>query len=370
MEPPPKKRKGGGIRQQLRTEVTLEDDQVFAQTGERELPPSILAKLILNLYVWALISPQLGQQIAAAAVGDLTKLQTRTIARTQRPKRMEEFTDLQKIAAIGGFGTRPNLCRRDLENLLPSMCLAMPLPVFIPLKSAAAAEGFRNCLQWIIWPHEVFSSLYHHCRSSWDKYICPGTHEIQKFWAAMRCGHGNPKLQHPAILHREGFWNYCIPLKTHGDGVPVVAGGKTWVKLADAFSWMSHLGKGSTKELVHFIWHCWVCLRCTVYEHDTYRIFSEKLQISYECIWTGEWRDRDMNGNLYQRGSIGWLRYHRMNAEEEEAEPRKKKKKKEAYIESVYRDAVAGEEVGSPSTKVWKSKAKKAAAEAATDPYS
>ena len=106
--------------------------------------------------------------------------------RTRRPRRMEEFTDLQKIAAIGGFGARANDCRGDLEKLLPSMCLAMPLPVFIPLKSAAAAEGFRNCLQWIIWPHEVFSSLYHNCRSAWNKYICPGTHEIQKFWAAMR----------------------------------------------------------------------------------------------------------------------------------------------------------------------------------------
>ena len=231
MEPPSKKRKGGGINQRLRAEVELEDDEVFAQTGERELPPSILAKLIVNLYVWALISPQLAQQIAAAAVGDLTKLQTRTIARTQRPRRMEEFTDLQKIAAIGGFGARPNMCRRELAKLLPSMCLAMPLPVFIPLKSAAAAQGFLNSLQWIIWPHEVFSSLYHNARSSWNKYICPGTHEIQKFWAAMRCGHGNPKLQHPAIQHREGFWNYCIPLKMHGDGVPVVAGGKHGLSL-------------------------------------------------------------------------------------------------------------------------------------------
>ena len=192
MEPPNKRRKGGGIYQRLRAECELEDDEVFAQTGERELPPSILAKLIFNLYVWALISPQLAQQIAAAAVGDLTKLQTRTIARTRRPKRMEKFTDLQKIVAIGGCGARANDCRGDLEKLLPSMCLAMPLPVFIPLKSAAAAEGFRNCLQWIIWPHEVFSSLYHNCRSAWNKYICPGTHEIQKFWAAMRSEQANP----------------------------------------------------------------------------------------------------------------------------------------------------------------------------------
>ena len=199
MEPPTKRRKGGGSNQRLRAEAELEDNEVFAQTGERQLPPSILAKLILNLYVWALISPQLAQQIAAAAVTDLTKLQTHTIARTHTPRRMEGFTDLQKIAAIGGFGARPNMCRRDLERLLPSMRLAMPAPVFIPLRSAAAAEGFQNCLQWIIWPHEVFSSLYHHCRSSWDKYICPGIHEIQKFWAAMRCGHGNPKLQHPAL---------------------------------------------------------------------------------------------------------------------------------------------------------------------------
>ena len=181
------------------------------------------------------------------AVADLTKLQTRTIARTQRPRRMEEFTNLQQIAAMGGFGSRPNMCRRDLEKNLPSMCLAMPLPVFILLKSAAAAQGFRNCLHWNIWPDEAFASLYHDAWSSWNKYICPGTHEIQKFWAAMRCGHGNPKLQHPAIQRREGFCNYCIPLKMHGDAVPVVAGGKTWVKLADVFNWMSLLGKGSTK---------------------------------------------------------------------------------------------------------------------------
>ena len=169
------------------------------------------------------------------AVADLTKLQSRTIARTQRPRRMEEFTNLQQIAAMGGFGSRPNMCRRDLEKNLPSMCLAMPLPVFIPLKPVAAAQDFLNSFQWIIWPHEVFSSLYHNARSAWNKYICPGTHEIQKFWAAMRCGHGNPKLQHPAIQHREGFLNYCIPLKLHGDGVPVVVGWKTWVKLADAW---------------------------------------------------------------------------------------------------------------------------------------
>ena len=135
------------------------------------------------------------------------------------------------VVAAADFKKFVDVSRRELEKLLPSMCLAIPLPVFIPLKSAAAAQGFRNCLQWIIWPHEVFSSLYHNARSSWNKYICPGTHEIQKFWAVMRCGHGNPKLQHPAIQHREGFWNYCIPLKMHGDGVPVVAGGKHGLSL-------------------------------------------------------------------------------------------------------------------------------------------
>ena len=38
----------------------------------------------------------------------------------------------------------------------------MPLPVFTPFKSAADAQGFRNCLQWSIWPHEMFSSSYNH----------------------------------------------------------------------------------------------------------------------------------------------------------------------------------------------------------------
>ena len=38
----------------------------------------------------------------------------------------------------------------------------MPLPVFTPFKSAADAQGFRNCLQWSIWPHEMFSSSCNH----------------------------------------------------------------------------------------------------------------------------------------------------------------------------------------------------------------
>ena len=44
MEPPNKKRKGGGSNQRLRAEAELEDNLVFAQTGERELPPSILER--------------------------------------------------------------------------------------------------------------------------------------------------------------------------------------------------------------------------------------------------------------------------------------------------------------------------------------
>ena len=167
---------------------------------------------------------------------------------------------------------------------------------------------FPSSWLYLFWPKRAVSFHYIvHITSQ-----SHGCHEIQKLWAAMRGGHGNPKLQHPAIQHREGFLNYCIPLKLHGDGVPVVAGVKTWVKLADAFSWMSLLGKGSTKELTHFIWHCWEALRCTVHEHDTYRIFSGFLKKSYDCLWLGEWPDRDMNGNLYARHSIGWKRHNIM----------------------------------------------------------
>ena len=101
MDPPNKKTKGGGINQRLRAEVTLEDDEVFAQTGERELPPSILAKLILNLYVWALIYPHLAQQIAAAAVGDLT-----------------------------------NHCRRDFENISP---------IYVPRNATSSFHPFEIC---------------------------------------------------------------------------------------------------------------------------------------------------------------------------------------------------------------------------------
>ena len=59
MEPPNKKRKGGGSNQRLRAEAELEDNLVFAQTGERELPPSILERRRFEKILFAEL-PDLG----------------------------------------------------------------------------------------------------------------------------------------------------------------------------------------------------------------------------------------------------------------------------------------------------------------------
>ena len=168
---------------------------------------------------------------------------------------MEEdrFLDLERLAGVGSHGRFKNKCHADVHKLMPSMMLKMPAPVRIPLKAATAASGFINSLQWVLWPHELFGQIYNNFPNAWQKFVCPSVAEISRFWQEMfDCAH--PQLHHPLLLPRfNEMKTRCVPLKMHGDGIPVVGSGRAWAKVADIISWSSLLGRGGTKEVMYFI---------------------------------------------------------------------------------------------------------------------
>ena len=118
---PPMKKRKGGVRQRLEAERKEEDDRMSANTGAYgDMPDGKVALLLIYMYVWSLISPQLIQKIAQACVGDIEMLRTRIHARVGSPLRVEHFTVLEQLAKIGSAGQQPGHCRGYLEKILPS----------------------------------------------------------------------------------------------------------------------------------------------------------------------------------------------------------------------------------------------------------
>ena len=105
-------------------------------------------------------------------------------------------------------------------------------------------------LQWAIWPHEMFASLYHDYPDEWSKRILPDRSLIPKFWTAIQ---NHPILNGHPVKRVAGWFHRCIPISVHGDGVPVTGVGKSWGKMADVFHWTSCLATGSTLDICFYI---------------------------------------------------------------------------------------------------------------------
>ena len=235
----PKKRKGG-IRQ--RVAAARGED---AQLRDESLKSSLAAFLIF-LWSWGTLSPQMVQRIAAHAYSDVHAVTVRAAPEGTAVY----FEDLRVLAGIGSSGSHSQHCNRDLMRILPESHLLMPQPAKLPFKHPGPL-GYKNHSQYLLWPHEVWSSVYHHYNDAWKKRICPGEECCEEFWDAMQ---GNPQAEHPDILARHDYRRKCVPLAMHGDGVPVSGVGKAWRTMQDIFSWSSLLGTGSTLQQCFYIY--------------------------------------------------------------------------------------------------------------------
>ena len=205
------------------------------------------------------------------------------------------FEDIKNMGNIGSAGKWSTHCYRDLQHILPPMGFSMPKPTLIPFKSMVA-PFYEYADQHIMWPHEMFSHLYHLYKGMWDEFVYPGADVLASFWEQMQ---GHPQLGHPSFAARPDFRDKGIPIRFHGDGVPTTGIAKSWGKMLNVFHWSSMIASGSTREMCMYVWAFWETYKSKTPGHMTYHHFMQKLKWSFECLWTGRWSEKDENDVMY-----------------------------------------------------------------------
>ena len=301
----PKRKRGQvqGARQRLaaeRAEMGL-GAASSSSGGHGMRSNSQLVGLLIMLWAWGFISPQLVQRISSAVDTDIKYLNARNKSMAEAEVRFEEFEDIVILAGIGDYGRYSNNCNRDLMRVLPAMNIYVPSPTMIPLKQMnVATHTWRSCKQVILWPHVLFAMIYEHYKDTWAKRVCPGVEAVRNYW---HCVRNSPQLDNDHIKARGDFTSHCVPIMVHGDGVPVTGIGKSWGKMCDVWSWSSALGTGSTLDITFYIYSVFQRLLCKSFGHDTYRHFSKKLAWSLLALWHGIWPTHDEYGMPYQEAS-------------------------------------------------------------------
>ena len=268
----PKRRKGG-VRQRKRAREQEE--------GPKIATTSLLVALLVELFSWGEMSPQMVQKISHAAYQDaynMSQLQT-------------NLEDLKKLSHIGSEGRYPNKCYQEMMKVIPyKVRVPMPFTVRYPFKSP-----LQSLSQGILWPHELFSALYNHYQPTWRKCIVPSDDVLEKFWENNQT---HPAFASSAVKKIEGYQRRVVPLLFHGDDVPITGVGKSWCQQMTVFSWSAMTGGGTTKEAQYFIYGCFEKLRA-IHEdqdQDTLGVFFKQLVWSFTWLLDGRWPDRDFSG--------------------------------------------------------------------------
>ena len=263
------KRNRGGIRQRL-------DDYTDSTKPALE---SGLANFLLEQFAWGSMSPQLVQQIAMLAVKDINNVISTG----------GYLKDLEQISRIGGQGKLSNNMHRDLQQFQQKSLIPLPFEVSMPFADVGPQK------QYMMLPHELFSSLYHNYRDQWNEIMLPSSDKLLEFWEAQST---HPNMDGNPIKSRPDYKTRCLPIGLHGDEVPITGKGKVWSKSMLTFEWTSLLGKGWSASRMMWIWSSFDKMLDTS-EHGTLAHFWKVF--SWSCYWLqqGRWPTHDWQGNQY-----------------------------------------------------------------------
>ena len=264
------KRKGG-VRQRMQ-----------ARRDENWIPgTSALTALLVSLFAWGEMSPQLAQKIALAAFEDAVKFKDGVTS----------LEELRKVGDIGSRGYYPNKCFSEFIS-------AIPMKINIP-EAMSCRLPFKNPLgmlnQCMLWPHELFSAIWHFYPGTWRRSILPSQERLCEFWRTNRL--------HPSFFASEvklipDFDQWVVPLSIHGDEVPITGIGKSWAQQMVVMSWSSMVGFGTTNEAQFLIFGLFEKLRSISQDvgKDTLNRFFTMLAWSLRWLLRGQWPDRDVDG--------------------------------------------------------------------------
>ena len=282
--------------------------------GREDIPSlnqysSCLANKLVDLVAWRHISPQLLQNLAMHTLADIQTVIAAVRPEVEDTGKVAEriLPGLVKLAKLGSRGAYKNSINRDLKTALPPAYVPVNT-VRIPLK-VPGKQAPQSCDQHMIYPHRLFSAIYHHAKTAWSSRVCPSPDRLEQFWKSQE-SHPNFPILVRLLSHRPNWRRTAVPLKIHGDSCPVVGVGKSWAKSYDFTSWSSMVGKGSTLQLIYLIWG--VCLglinKSLDARLDTRKAFWKKVVWSFKVLFHGELLSYDHNDIEYAPDSVAGRR--------------------------------------------------------------
>ena len=190
MDPPAKRLKvPGGYKQHAQ----WYGDPTLGSSGSSSAG-SALARLLVSKWSWGHMSTPLIQEIAAAAVQDGLR-----------------HPVVEVIAKLGSSGRHPNHMHQDLLRKLH------PSHISTSLSQFQVEYQNQRLSQHVLWPHELFATLYHKHHDVFMSNIIGGDKgNPNKFWGAVK-NQGRYK-NHP-ITEKANHLDFDNPIALHGDGV-------------------------------------------------------------------------------------------------------------------------------------------------------
>ena len=288
-----KRARHGGYKQHLESELV---DLEASGSGYSPVLVSTFAIFIVCLWAWGLVSPQRVQKLCFKMHADVERLNASNAAKVGVDvSEFQVFPDIKRLADIGGKGQCSNNCYRDLINLLGDTHIRIPAPVSIPIKIRQSWQGFGDHLQYFLWPHQLFSDIYHDYKDAWQTTITTGSEQNGRFWGTQD---NSPQFV-DAVRNRENLRTHCVPIAVHGDGVAVAGRAKAWTKVLDVWSWCSLLGTGKTLDMQFYIFSLFQGLLSTKDGRSTYRRIHERMRWSLFWLWLGRHPTHDPYGEPY-----------------------------------------------------------------------
>ena len=258
------------------------------QARAAALLQSAVASFLVQEWAWGRMTPQQCQKIATLLRADLEASASGTL----------DMGTVDFLKGLGTAGRNPQHMHSQLMKKFSPESALRPSPFNAILKSGKTGIHFKDLDG--LWPHVLFSRIYHEYPKAWEKLVCPSMSALRKFWDDVK--NSKQYLNHP-IRFRQHHQRLAVPISIHGDGTPVTGLGKSWGKLCDIWSWTSLVTTGQTELTYFVIFTVFTGIQASSLAGKTLTQFWKKLKWSLEALWHGKWPEVDENGLAMPPGS-------------------------------------------------------------------
>ena len=243
---------------------------------------SKLANYLKEQWNFGKLSPQQVQVIAQLAASDIE------MATDAGPDAV--FTDLNKLAKLGTGGRYSGPMHTQMVKTFDAPLLDQLQPLHLATKTSGSDQRTLS-EQVILYPHLLFSFLYHEFPDMFVARLVSSTEVLENFWNSVS---STTQYQEHPVKDRVDHKSNCIPIFLHGDGVPTTGVGKAWTKMLDTWLWGSLLVTDGCTSLTNFlIFAFWSMLAVKNIGLQTYDDYWRALCWSLEIVYTGKFLGYD-----------------------------------------------------------------------------